>query len=137
MCLLARAANPGSVVLLSTRESSAKWWESMERTIVPRLDQPVPEDEPETARRREMIKALLGQRFTPGWRDRDAAIGAYEAHNEAVRRGVPADRLIDWEPSDGWEPICSGLGVPVPDEPFPHLNTTAEFTSSPGAAAGD
>lgn len=24
--------------------------------------------------------------------------------------------------SDGWEPLCKFLGVPVPDEPFPRAN---------------
>ncbi|MCX6032701.1 MAG: hypothetical protein NT169_25890 [Chloroflexi bacterium] len=23
---------------------------------------------------------------------------------------------------DGWKPLCDFLGVPVPDEPFPHEN---------------
>jgi hypothetical protein len=30
-------------------------------------------------------------------------------------------------PGDGWEPICAALGLPLPNDPFPHLNTTAEF----------
>ena len=52
---------------------------------------------------------------------------AYERHNDEVRRAVPTERLIDWRPGDGWQPICSILGLPVPDEPFPHENTAAEF----------
>ena len=43
------------------------------------------------------------------------------------RAAVPADRLIDWHPGDGWGPLCDGLGLPVPAEPFPHSNTTDEF----------
>ena len=31
---------------------------------------------------------------------------------------------------DGWEPLCTALGVPVPDEPFPHTNTAADFRRS-------
>ena len=34
-----------------------------------------------------MINTLIAQRFTPDWRDRDAAIASYEAHNERVRGG--------------------------------------------------
>jgi len=44
-----------------------------------------------------------------------------------VRAEAPPDRLVDWQPGDGWEPLCAALGVPVPDAPFPHVNTTAEF----------
>jgi hypothetical protein len=45
---------------------------------------------------------------------------------------VPAERLIEWQPGDGWDPICTALGLPVPADPFPHLNTTAEFRSRAG-----
>jgi hypothetical protein len=70
---------------------------------------------------------MLDVRFTRGWRERERALDAYERHNEQVRATVPAERLIDWQPGDGWEPICSALGVAVPGEPFPHVNSTAEF----------
>jgi Sulfotransferase domain len=40
---------------------------------------------------------------------------------------VPAGRLVEWRPGDGWEPICTALRVAVPDEPFPHVNSTEEF----------
>src|SRR5438045_7671756 len=65
--------------------------------------------------------------FEPDWRDDDAAKAAYDRHNAAVRREVPADRLVEWQPGDGWEPLCAALGLDVPDEPFPHVNTTDEF----------
>lgn len=32
-----------------------------------------------------------------------------------------------WQPGDGWAPICEALGLPVPNAPFPHANTTEEF----------
>jgi len=34
---------------------------------------------------------------------------------------LPADRLLVYEVSQGWEPLCGFLGVTVPAEPFPHL----------------
>ena len=43
-------------------------------------------------------------------------------------------RLVEWQPGDGWEPICAALGVAVPDEPFPHENTTADFRGRQGLA---
>ena len=122
-------ANPGALVLLSTREHAAQWWESASRTIIPTVSEPLPVDNPETAARRAMIRDMMRLRFTPQWHERDGAIAAYERHNALVRAAVPAERLIDWRPGDGWTPICSGLGVPAPDEPFPHLNTTAQFRS--------
>ena len=124
-----RAAHPDAVVLLSTRSSSEAWWESMEQTIVPTLSQPVPAGDPDRAQRRAMIVEMLERRFDPRWQDRDAAIAAYERHNAEVRAAVPAEQLVDWEPGDGWEPICAALELPTPAEPFPHTNTAQEFRS--------
>ena len=63
---------------------------------------------------------------------RNEAKRAYEAHNADVRASVPPDRLIDWQPGDGWGPICEKLGLPVPSEPFPHVNSTDEFRAMVG-----
>jgi hypothetical protein len=36
--------------------------------------------------------------------------------------------LLVYEVGEGWGPLCSFLGVPVPeDTPFPRLNDSAEF----------
>ena len=43
----------------------------------------------------------------PGRGDRRSS--AYEAHNAAVRAAVDPGRLVDWQPGDGWEPICAAL----------------------------
>ena len=47
----------------------------------------------------------------------------------------PPDRLLEWRASDGWEPICRALGSPVPDEPFPHLNTREEYAGTTSRSA--
>ena len=54
--------------------------------------------------------------------DRDTLIKGYHAHYDRVRAAVPPDRLLEYSVKDGWEPLCSFLGVPVPDVPFPHIN---------------
>nr|WP_163573201.1 sulfotransferase [Fodinicola feengrottensis] len=58
---------------------------------------------------------------------KDHLINVFSRHNEAVRREVPAEKLLVYEVSDGWEPLCAFLGVPVPDEEFPWLNDSAAF----------
>ena len=117
-------AFPDAPVLLSTRESAEAWWASASRTVFTVLRQEPP---PDRVANRTMVRELLAETFTPEWRDRDAAMAAYERHNAEVRAGIPGDRLVEWQPGSGWEPICRALGVPIPDEPFPHVNTTAEF----------
>lgn len=51
-----------------------------------------------------------------------------DRYHQEVRERVPSDRLLVWSVTDGWEPICEFLGVPVPDGPFPHLNDSKMFT---------
>ncbi|GBG30554.1 Hypothetical Protein FCC1311_067742 [Hondaea fermentalgiana] len=51
-------------------------------------------------------------------------IDAY-VHN--VRTIVPQERLIEMSVTDGWKPLCEGLGVPEPDVPFPRLNSRSEI----------
>jgi Sulfotransferase domain len=70
------------------------------------------------------------QTFCGAFEDRRYAIEIYEQHNEEVKRNVPADQLLVYQPGDGWEPLCEFLGVEVPqDMPFPHLNDTETFNS--------
>jgi hypothetical protein len=59
-------------------------------------------------------------------------IKAFQQHNEAVRTEAPPAQLLEWQPGDGWEPICDRLGLPVPAEPFPVTNTTDEFRTMLG-----
>lgn len=119
---------PDAPVLLSTRESADAWWRSADRTILEAFRRPVtPGTEPWVA----MATDLLALHWSPV-DDKEAAMAAYERHNAEVRATVPADKLLEWQPGDGWEPICAALGVPVPDEPFPHVNTTEEFLGRRG-----
>ncbi|MGQ0433389.1 MAG: sulfotransferase, partial [Microthrixaceae bacterium] len=73
-----------------------------------------------------------GSRFSDQLDNADAMMAAFEAHNDAVRAAVPADRLLEWTPADGWEPICARLDLPVPDGPFPVTNTTDDFRAMVG-----
>jgi hypothetical protein len=120
------AAFPDAIVLLSTRDT-AGWWTSASRTIFDITERAAPPDDPVLTAQMAMVRKMLERRFTPGWRDEATAKAAYEGHNQAVRATVPAGRLVEWHPGDGWAPICAALEVPIPSEPFPHVNTTSEF----------
>ncbi|KAI1331105.1 hypothetical protein F5Y16DRAFT_408219 [Xylariaceae sp. FL0255] len=48
-----------------------------------------------------------------------------QAYMDMVRSAVPKDRLLEFELSQGWEPLCKFLNVPVPNEPFPRANDAA------------
>src|SRR5262245_5697603 len=67
--------------------------------------------------------------------EKDYALEVFERHNEDVRRKVPAERLLVYRIEEGWEPLCSFLGVPVPEGPMPHLNDTKSFRAMFGMPA--
>ncbi|MBK8958473.1 MAG: sulfotransferase family protein [Proteobacteria bacterium] len=114
------AAFPDAIILLSTR-SAESWWKSASETIFPATL-----SAPDSAWRR-MIDAMFANRFTTAIDDKDASIAAFEAHNRKVRELAPPARLVEWQAGDGWAPLCKALGVPIPDLPFPHVNSTEEF----------
>lgn len=116
-------AFPDAPILLSVRNVDA-WWKSASRTIFIALAtyfEPTAEDNGWTRMGRGMM-----ERFSPEWFDEAAAKTAYLAYNEHVRATAPAGRLVEWTPGDGWEPICTALGIDVPDHPFPHVNKEAD-----------
>jgi hypothetical protein len=76
-----------------------------------------------------MTEAMMA-RFTPDFCDEAAAKAAYLKHNDDVRGSVAPGQLVEWRPGDGWGPLADALGRPVPDAPFPHVNTTDEFRAA-------
>jgi hypothetical protein len=124
------AANPDAVVLLSSRATPEKRWASMQKTIIPTLTMDLPPGAEGTAPHRAMVIDMFERRLTPDWREPEAAMAAYERHNERVRSNVPSEQLVDWQPGDGWEPICAALGLAVPSDPFPHENNSEEFQAN-------
>jgi 8-oxo-dGTP pyrophosphatase MutT (NUDIX family) len=125
-------ANPAAQVLLSTRKDAETWWSSVDATIMRVLRGDAGETDPEwNAMARELFEQT-------GLRDGDpeGSMAAYERHNAEVRASVPPERLVEWHPGDGWEPLCSALDLPVPDEPFPHLNTREDWIKRAADAPG-
>jgi hypothetical protein len=123
-------AYPDALILLSTRDS-AGWWRSCDDTIFEVIRSADDKMPPEwTAMIKDLFRGFAGDTL-----DQDSAIAAYERHNADVRATAPPDRLLEWHPGDGWAPLCAALGVDVPDEPFPHVNSTAEFRTMAGLDA--
>lgn len=54
-------------------------------------------------------------------------IQSYHNHFKKVKFLCPPEKLLLFHAADGWEPLCTFLGVPIPDQPYPHANTTSEF----------
>jgi sulfotransferase family protein len=110
-------ANPSALIVLSVRAQPRSWWRGANRTILPgaRSYQP-----PDLLEWQQMFRQLLTTRLTPDWENEKAANDAYDRHVADVRACAPPERLLEWCATDGWEPLCRALAVPVPDVPFPH-----------------
>lgn len=128
-------AFPDAKIILTVRDPDA-WYASVHATIY-RMFGDGPAD-PRVAEARRVVPGLdvftaFHRRmiwdgfFAGGFGDRDHAIRVYEEHNAAVRREVPADRLLVIPPGAGWRPLCGFLGTEVPAEPYPHLNDPERF----------
>jgi hypothetical protein len=124
------AAYPDAKVILTVRDPHA-WLASFSALM--RRGQAMQQgggemaEPPPIERMRPMLTVIGQYHFGPDWEvgtdlsDVDG-VAAFQRHTEAVSAGVPADRLLIFDVREGWQPLCEFLGVPVPDEPFPHLN---------------
>lgn len=132
------AAYPEAPVLLSRRESAQVWYASMDKTVLEqtrrmrRGDGAAPPDAPAEL---PLMFQLMGRGVFTDLDGPELMMQAYERRLADVRREIPPDRLVEWQPGDGWEPLCRALDVGVPDVPFPHENTTAVFRAR--ARGGD
>ena len=75
-----------------------------------------------------MTSRLIWQRSHKGtMENKEAAIARYNEHIEEIKEAVPADRLLIFKVTEGWEPLCEFLGEEVPDTEFPNVNDREEI----------
>lgn len=114
-------------VLLSVRPAE-DWVKSIHATIYASLMKRANDPDNTSRNRRDMAyELIINQTFQGKLDDAEYAKSVYEAHIAEVQRTIPAERLLTYNVAEGWAPLCAFLEVPVPDEPFPLTNTTAEF----------
>ncbi|MFF7984797.1 sulfotransferase family protein [Streptomyces sp. NPDC007901] len=132
-------AYPEAKVLLSVRDGHS-WARSIRDTIwgltygdtVGRhLAAAVEAADPDIRRHTAMLRGMYNRAelFGPNPEvfDEDVVAAVMERHIKEVRAHIPAERLLEWSPKDGWEPLCAFLDVPVPETPLPHVNSSAVF----------
>jgi hypothetical protein len=121
-------AHPHARVIHSERPAAA-WYESMRSTIYQVMKHPTPPNAPAAMHEQlEMArKLILRGVFDDRFDDEAHAMAVDEAHHARVKREIPRERLLVYEPGQGWEPLCEFLGVPAPPTPYPKVNTTEDF----------
>lgn len=120
---------PDAKVILSLRDPE-RWYNSVMNTIykssVAMRDASAPQS--------NMVFELIWDGIFEGrMEEKEFVIGKYLEHNQQVRDDVPAERLLEFDPVQGWEPLCAFLDCPVPDEEYPRLNTSEDFRKLVGS----
>ncbi len=75
----------------------------------------------------EMFTQVIYRDFYKCDLSKEHAIKCYKEHNEKVIAECPPEKLLIFEVSQGWEPLCTFLNRPIPSVPFPNANDTAAF----------
>lgn len=130
---------PEAKVILTTRDVN-KWYESTSKTIR--------KSGPQTLFAKIMLlskmifnsnlrntfkcikfmkKTYLSKQFNGNFDSETQAKSVFFEHIENVKSHVPKDKLLVFNVSDGWNPLCDFLELPIPNEPFPHLNKKENF----------
>ena len=106
---------PDAKVILTVRDPDS-WFESVTETIFSEAMQG---------------EAMNGAIFAPfgggDITDRAFMTDWFVKRNQAVIDALPPERLLVFHPKEGWGPLCDFLGVPVPPEPFPRVNSRDEL----------
>lgn len=58
---------------------------------------------------------------------KENAIAFYRRWNQQIKQEISQNKLLVYRVTEGWEPLCRFLHVPVPPESFPTSNTRKEF----------
>ncbi len=121
---------PDSKVILTIRDPE-RWYESTAETIYPSsieipawLQWPIPH----VRKMVEMVNGLIWNgTFDGRFEEREHAINVFQKNIDRAKKVIPPDKLLVFQATDGWEPLCTFLDVPVPQGPYPHVNEAAKL----------
>jgi hypothetical protein len=113
-------AYPSAKVVLTLRDPEA-WFASTQATIFKRGW-----DDPADPFQR-MVSKVIGRLFDQRMHDKDHLIEVYNRHNATVQQAIAPERLLVYNLTEGWAPLCGFLGVAEPDTPMPKVNASEDF----------
>ena len=116
---------PDAKIILGVRDPEA-WYESVKTTIFL-----IPSSFPRWLRKLvplsnkfiEMIEKTVWENELNGrFEDKEQTIEVFLERIEAVKEKIPSERLLVHRATDGWDPLCQFLNVPVPEQNYPWVN---------------
>ncbi|KAH9894704.1 hypothetical protein F4778DRAFT_287783 [Xylariomycetidae sp. FL2044] len=118
---------PDALVVATTRDPKS-WWRSMEHMNSMMTTWYLPlivlwlHKSQVYGIWRERFRQIMVWRYDQERIEQDT-LAKHEAH---LREVVPPEKLFWYQVSEGWEPLCKILDLPVPDVPFPHNNSKVD-----------
>jgi hypothetical protein len=120
---------PDAKVVLSTRDPES-WFNSVHSTILSPESVAGLKEGPLA----EFMEGAIFRSFGDGINDRDFMVNYFRNWEASVIAALPPERLLVHRSADGWEPLCAFLGVPIPDQPYPRVNSTEDLSTFGGVA---
>jgi len=120
---------PTAKVLLSVRDPH-EWFESTQATIFTEATSAMIEASPLT----EFFDKTVWRDFRERIHERAFMVELFQQHNAEVMRTIPRERLLVYQVTQGWEPLCAFVDTPIPDRPFPRTNSREDFAQRHTAA---
>jgi len=122
---------PRAKVILTVRDPDS-WFDSVNATIFSEQMQGSLKGSPLG----ELMQGAIFREFGKRVRDRDFMTEWFIRRNREVIDSLPRERLLVFAAKEGWQPLCAFLGVPVPREPFPKVNSRDELTATSDKQGG-
>jgi len=118
---------PSSKVILTVRDAD-DWFDSVQATIAKFLAGRGSHPDAHANAIAQMAQELVADAIFGGSiTDRQHATRVFADHIVEVKATIPQDRLLVFDVSDGWAPLCDFLGVEIPPISFPKLNSSKQF----------
>ncbi len=116
---------PHAKVVLTVRDPM-DWFDSMSSTTLRVIRQGMQSGriKPEGNLGTELVVKAA---FEGNIDDAEHAVKIFNRHTEEVKAAIDPQRLLIFQVNDGWAPLCAFLERPIPDEPFPRVNSRDEF----------
>lgn len=112
---------PDAKLLLTVRDPE-RWFDSINETIMSEMLAKGIKNSPFG----ELMQRIVFDTVDNRMQDKDYMVAYFENRNAEIIAAVPAERLLVYRVREGWGPLCEFLGMPVPDEDFPHINSREE-----------
>ena len=113
---------PEAKIILTTRDPDS-WFESVSATVFSKPHREAFSGGPLD----EFFKGAVYADFGDGIEDRAFMTDYFVRRNQQVIDAIPPERLLVYSAKEGWGPLCAFLGVPVPDVPYPRINSREEM----------